>query len=565
MYRSIKTKILLILLASTLLIVFTTAGFMYYAQRNRLTDMVQANAQEVTRVHGSTLGQLLENTVQLLMFTSEEYKVSERNSAEIIELLNNVDRLNPDAYINVIFIDPEGRVLDKQGRETDASDRDYFAELKVTKDNYIITEPIMGRLSNTSLFIIGVPMIEKGEFLGSVAAAISLERLYDEVKDYKTALSRLTMIVDSSGMILAHPDTLCCGDMTLDELLEADTSASFGSYLKGNASGQIRYMSRASGNHEVLNYTLIPGTDGWYLVTVTSLESIYQSIRPAVLQNAMYSIIFLLILMAVMSWLINSILKPLEKMNEAVDRSLKNNFEPIELDMGNYEMNHIINVYNDIALEYRTYTGHLEDLVTSRTQELNMLNDQLSRKNMELENTNQGLYSLATIDYLTGMYNRLELFRQLDILHRQIIKGKLDRCCILFADLDHFKYYNDTFGHAIGDRLLKHMSELINRHIKSRDFSARYGGDEFVIVLPTLTVEEGNHIGKRLIETVIDCDIEGLLTKWTGKKVVLDEGKRLSVSIGVALMDKDNLLTVDELIQKADEAMYENKYGKGKE
>jgi diguanylate cyclase (GGDEF)-like protein len=174
------------------------------------------------------------------------------------------------------------------------------------------------------------------------------------------------------------------------------------------------------------------------------------------------------------------------------------------------------------------------------------------RRSMEATNESLGrlngqLETLVMVDPLTGLHNR----RFMDaILEREVTRAqrKGTQLAVIMVDIDHFKRFNDTFGHAMGDALLRALGELMEQHFRFSDVACRYGGEEFVIVLPEITLENARKRGEAL-----RLAVHGLKT--------LDGGKvftQFTVSLGLAMLPQDGTEAA-ALIAAADAAMYEAK------
>src|SRR3990167_7143674 len=97
------------------------------------------------------------------------------------------------------------------------------------------------------------------------------------------------------------------------------------------------------------------------------------------------------------------------------------------------------------------------------------------------------LLLLANTDELTGMSNRRHFF---EILERELLGAKLrgGSIAVMMFDVDHFKNFNDTYGHLAGDRILQQIGKILNENIYPLDMAARYGGEEFIVVMPGMPV-----------------------------------------------------------------------------
>lgn len=165
---------------------------------------------------------------------------------------------------------------------------------------------------------------------------------------------------------------------------------------------------------------------------------------------------------------------------------------------------------------------------------------QLSDRHSQLEH-------MAHHDVLTGLPNRMLLLSRIDnALARSRRMKHLG--AVLFLDLDLFKGINDAFGHAAGDEVLREIGRRLVRRVRASDTAARYGGDEFVVLLEELkSVDDAGQVAANLIELL-------------QLPVALPNSRlcQIGVSVGIALFQDDNL-NAETLITRADEAMFEAK------
>lgn len=152
---------------------------------------------------------------------------------------------------------------------------------------------------------------------------------------------------------------------------------------------------------------------------------------------------------------------------------------------------------------------------------------------------------LSVIDPLTGLYNRRYMLNQLEQwMHRAVMGGR--PVSILLADIDHFKSVNDTWGHDIGDIVLKEFATRMNNSVRPMDIVCRQGGEEFVIIMPETSGDMACTIAERVRQTVAHAPftVEGM-----------DQPLPITVSLGVATLagTRD---TPDAFLKRADEALY---------
>jgi len=158
--------------------------------------------------------------------------------------------------------------------------------------------------------------------------------------------------------------------------------------------------------------------------------------------------------------------------------------------------------------------------------------------------THDRLQHLATVDPLTGIFNRRFGMRRLQEEFRKAVRSKASFGILIF-DIDHFKVVNDTYGHLVGDRALKSVCAIAKDALRDSDILFRYGGEEFVAVLPASTEQDlwlsGERLRKAIEGTTISAD---------------DKIVRITVCIGGAAFPAQPVENVDHLIQLADEALY---------
>lgn len=168
----------------------------------------------------------------------------------------------------------------------------------------------------------------------------------------------------------------------------------------------------------------------------------------------------------------------------------------------------------------------------------------LKNKNQALENLNEAFKAMAIRDDLTKLFNR----RYFDeAIASEVVRAtRYNRdLSLIFMDVDHFKNFNDEFGHQLGDVALKKISAILTDAVRETDIATRYGGEEFLVILPETSKEDARAVADKIRETIANTPIEGVQ-------------KKVTISAGVATLGQDGNTTA-ELIGKADQAVYQAK------
>jgi two-component system, cell cycle response regulator len=179
------------------------------------------------------------------------------------------------------------------------------------------------------------------------------------------------------------------------------------------------------------------------------------------------------------------------------------------------------------------------------------LHRKLAEQKAETEKLNSELFAASRQDPLTGLGNRLRLREDLETLSAQARRyGR--GCCAMLCDVDYFKLYNDTYGHFAGDEVLVRVANVIAKNLRVGDTAYRYGGEEFLVILPEQDLESARVVAERLRRSVEDLAIVHKPRTPPGP---------VTVSVGLAALKPEEKKTVEDLLKEADEALYLAKEG----
>lgn len=203
--------------------------------------------------------------------------------------------------------------------------------------------------------------------------------------------------------------------------------------------------------------------------------------------------------------------------------------------------------FNADIIKRNDEMGRLATAISSMGEEIASQQDELIKTNDELLKVNKQLEKLSTTDALTGLANRRYLLEHFAAEYERA-KRYRHHLSILLIDVDHFKKVNDTYGHICGDAVLKKMSSVMRKTIRSTDLIARYGGEEIVVLLQETDKQQALLIAEKIRHKV------------AAQTIVCEENPLvITVSIGVATYPGIDCSGPMQMLNVADQALYQAK------
>lgn len=217
---------------------------------------------------------------------------------------------------------------------------------------------------------------------------------------------------------------------------------------------------------------------------------------------------------------------------------------------GSFDNNTLFEHFKKLCEDYkRLYSMHskLLKLSDKHQRDLNKKNKSLKIAKRKIEILYKKIKKISMIDSLTKVYNRRALIDHFQNEIKRALRHNSKLSCTMF-DIDHFKVINDTYGHQAGDYVLRTMCRIKKRITRETDIIGRYGGEEFLIIMPDTPLESARRITERLrkrIETYTFCYEE--------QKI------KVTISAGVSNLIENRETSVKALIERADRVLYKAK------
>ena len=386
-------------------------------------------------------------------------------------------------------------------------------------------------LNRPTLYISSPVTTTGGAVTGLVVITVDITRVFDELKADLPPYRKL-LLANEWGDYLIHPDpSQTFGFDQGRRVLIQESIAQVQPLLDGKSPQVLAQAELGDKPEPALGaFTRMPlglgGKSGFVVLGIAEpLSEILQSTR--VLGRTVLQIVLGFSAVAIMLALFAArvVTRPLKQMTREVKR---------------FSSEHVV---GGLPTQRQDEIGEL-------ARGFDEMQARIASTMAELDASRTHLAHMARHDNLTGLANR-SVF--IDRLEHAILSAKRNGGClaVLFVDLDRFKHINDTHGHGIGDMALVQAARLLTSCVREVDTVARWGGDEFVILLEAMDEE---HEARRVAQTLLDrfgrrMDVNGLQID-------------LGVSIGISMYPRDGF-DATELIQRADEAMYLSKHRQG--
>lgn len=392
-------------------------------------------------------------------------------------------------------------------------------------------------------YVLGVvvPVYDQGQVIGILKSNIRISRLFSEVIQNYSLLYKpgSVKIARTDGAIVLEPGKEPFSTTISKDLLPIlGEEITYGIYKDKNNQDILVSISPVAntiessrfgfgGTVESIDHTLGNNDKNWMVVIEVPKEFIDSRVYEQTKQFLLIGFLTILIISLFTLFFIEKVTKNITKLVAFTE----------EVGQGNLDK-HIEVRSNDeigtLAKSFNKMLDRLKETMASRAE----LTEEINRR-IKVE---EKLKYLSTIDELTKVYNR-RAFNDYMCKMIDFSKSYGEPLSIAMLDIDHYKEINDSYGHDVGDEVLKKLSKILLRNIRKVDILARWGGEEFAILMPKNNAEEAYRTLERLRKTI--------------ESTVLMNDIRITISVGVA--ELKNTDAANDLVRRADEALYKAK------
>ena len=534
--KSIIVKSLL-LLVSTMAVV-TIGGTYYFAKRQ--TQMTLESADETNIIHLQQMSSTLHN--ELFQFGNQLTLLAKASE------IKSMDPAISTSYLKSYNISP----LFISGEKVSLFDRND----SLICDNAMIASaptkyPVdFSKITPHRPFISGwyrdsdnmrpkrafaTVVSDNAKGNGSLVASFSAQRLWRILSESKVGKKGYYIVINSEGEILFHPDL----ETWLTEPHKIAEIGIKGFDPKADETKGIKFYMLSDDQAYLANYVYDASYD-FGLLSLQPKSEIDEQVASLLLVSKVMLATALIAILLISFWLYRKLVLPMGRFVQHTIEISEGDMEAPDIDVGNRQ-DEIGILAKHFNIMHHTIKRQIAELNAHRE----MLEQEVQERTKELEEANKKLDLISRTDELTGLPNRRDMLRTIDNEIQRVTRTKKP-FCFIFIDIDHFKNVNDTYGHACGDEVLKHVSATIRNLLRKYDVLARYGGEEFLTLLPETDLEGAKIVAERFRKTIEDTTVV------FGKLSI-----KVTITLGVA--QYDHALGADKSIQMADRALYEGK------
>ncbi|PKH04087.1 diguanylate cyclase [Psychromonas sp. MB-3u-54] len=538
MFYSIKAKV--ITLFSFVMIAFTSMLLIviYINERDHLLDLELEKSTEISKMHARLLGQEFAQYVAMLQMLCDNPQIKLNNKSGIVGQLQKLVNVGKGDFINATYVDKDLNMIDAAGNNHKVTSPLFLQGEQWANKAFNITVPIYSLLEKDPVIMVAIPLVDaEKKWIGTLAVAVSLAVISEKLSAIKLGKGSYAWLADSNDRVISHPNK----SLVMNKILSYTEDINFPGFdqivrqTKLQKAGYGRYMDVKRNEAKIVTFSKIDNLPGWNLFVTTKESDIFYNIDEILYNVLMTSIILMVVFLLLISHLSNRITKPILQLTQDVKASVRSKTNNLRIIASNDEIGQLSQAFHYSFQKLHLHTIHLEKIVIHRTQEI-------SAKNLLLSEQNDKLEELASKDPLTQLYNRRAFSALVD---KEISRTKRHHLAVtlVIIDIDHFKKINDRFGHNVGDDILCRLAHELSVNTRKENIICRWGGEEFVILMPETTSDLIVKHMERIREKISQLDVAPV--------------DKLTFSAGMATMRVDE--PFKEWFQRADSALYKAK------
>lgn len=482
----------------------------------QLNQWIEENTLAVRAL--STSNPVIEGLITLKQFSNNKsVNAAEQAQSVMVSYLHSVQAKLDEVLELTVFDDTRKIVASSADIPEVRESPEQWTHTSLTSGVIAMPPAWNARYATATISIIYPVLSYDSQLIGAIAATLDLGTLKNKLAEIKKFSTGEIIILSQSGQILLssapgvdHQITLSPHQWELTQMFEESVSYDGLSYPKAIG---LAYAS------ENIPVTILVEQDH------SVIQAAWIKLRNRFLE---FVSMLIVIVTSVALYMGHSIVTPLKQLINAARGIVE----------GNLDIH--------LSAKRKDEVGQLTDMFNQMTHALRNKHAEITAANQAMQQQNQLLQKLSITDGLTGLYNRTKLNT---ILSEQLARFKRHNrpFCLLMIDVDYFKTINDKLGHIVGDRILVTVASVLLKSIRTIDYAARYGGDEFMVILTETDSSAAIKTAER-----IRAEVSAACLAFKEQPV------HITLSIGITQSRRADTMPND-LIARADAALYEAK------
>jgi diguanylate cyclase (GGDEF)-like protein len=517
----LRVKILVFALVAVLVPTLTMSYHSYSMNREHVNAKITEELRNASTQAAREFNLWLKERFYETRVFSSSYEVTENleqlgrgrePGRRLMDYLASVRSKFPDYdELTVLGLDGERLVPASGAALRPRLPRDWVKQIQA--DGNVIGEVYGNGARRRTAMVIAVPIkAANGRLLGAMAGQLNFETLERVFRGFAVGQSGHVQLVDRDGRVIVGSGA---GAAPLA------TRFSGGTVARLSAGGDAITGYTGAGGDAVLGTLRAASAPGWSVVAEISRAEAYgrvsrqRNVTLLMLGGLVVAVGLAAYVLAL------TVVRPLERLTAGAK----------QVGAGDFNVDIPVLDFGEVGYLTRAFNSMVRHLREGRE---------------ELAAINATLHTLSVTDGLTGLFNHKHL---METLAHEVARAERHKhpLAILMIDVDHFKEYNDRFGHQLGDRLLADVAAIFKRTTRSIDYAARYGGDEFLLLLHEVDADDAMQLADRVRRAVAAAEFGG-------------RDHKVTVSVGVASYPEHGD-TAEAVIAAADASLYKAKRG----
>ena len=485
-----------------------------------------------------------------------EYFGARHNSANEIEVYENNPATNGNTRYYKTTPDLLAGELVLETDQFDPRTRDWYQQAKtllVPSYSPIYRHFVLDDLALSASY----PIFDRNQALmGVMGIHVALSGLNERLNSIVAGNAGMAFIVESdTGLLVANSQEkpnfrLVNGTIVRNTISEVAEGEIVDAYQMHKQHLLTESVNRKEYSIQLMNYTK-PGIN--WIVVVAIPKTIFMSdLITSIYFSAFFTVILIFIAVFLYKKSAEVVLEPVESLTHIAEKYARGDFSERAKIFRNDEIGTLSDVFNKMADQIHMLIHSLENKVLERTIELRDAVEKLTLSQRMLEETNEALIESnrnleihVRTDGLTGLNNRRYMNEKINEEFARFLRhGTV--FSLVIADIDFFKKINDTHGHPTGDGILKFVAEDFLKAIRACDFVARWGGEEFLFLLPGTELAQAIVFSERIRKILAE-------TSYNINNIKLN----ITLTFGVSAIQPGE--TAETVLKRADDALYEGK------